>query len=157
MSAQQKLTKKQKKSLAFRERKGKPKALPDEEDRDVPIDENQDLRAEMDDFEMEVDKDGDRGKAQIHMADETERGGPVKDSAERGPGARKRKREQAEDLDEVEKHPRKKKADKITTELVEKDGSIGTSSLTKKTLQRFILFIGEVEFTSDFSVTSHVY
>jgi nucleolar protein 6 len=129
MSSQQKLSKKQKKALAYRGRKGKSKAV--EESLDVPIGENPDL-AEMEGLEVEVEQVAGHGKAQVRLESEAE-----KDAAGGG-GSRKRKREEGQDLDEVVKMEKRKKNEADKTD---------DTSVTKTTPRRFILFIGNAGFT----------
>lgn len=141
-----KLTKKQKKGIAFRERrtnKGKhdPSAgeIPGQQ---IPIAEDQDL-AEMEDDDVEVEKvEGKKGNNR--NKDESTRRSKDDESAEHigvevgnrlveKPKKRKRSEEGQTDEDESAK-PRKKKRD---VDQVAKNGQA-----TEK--QRFILFVGEI-------------
>lgn len=100
MSGQQKLTKKQKKALAFRDRKGKGKPQSFDDLDDVPVDENQDraeveLGAEADVVEAPA---GRKASAKKGAAQDAEALG----DGDRGKG-KKRKREEKPDGDEEAK------------------------------------------------------
>ncbi|KAF8898953.1 hypothetical protein BD779DRAFT_1486365 [Infundibulicybe gibba] len=152
MSATQKLTKKQKKGIAFRNRKtgkGKEKdaAHSGMEDNDVPILENQDL-ADMDGLEVE-NKESKPAKEAKERTD-----GKRKEKAKEDPvdlatvPSKKRKREKG--LDDLEKTetssaspPKKKKGllgdPREASSISEGEGG---------KLQRFILFVGNLKYTT---------
>lgn len=142
MSSQQKLTKKQKKALVFRERKGKSKASPedaidqDEDGGDVPVDENQD-RAEMEVTQMEVEKDAGKGKKAVQQDPKSK-----KTSAGEEEGtAKKRKRDAGDDQEPLQK--KKKKAAKAPA-VDGEDADVSEAVAKPKAPQRYILFIGEM-------------
>lgn len=142
MSSEQKLTKKQKKALAFRERKGKSKASPedaidqDEDAGDIPVDENQD-RAEMEVAQMEVEKVSGKSKKQLQQEPKSKK----KASGEEEGAAKKRKRDATDDQ-EPPPQKKKKKAAKTSGEDGE-DAEASESAAKPKAPQRYILFIGE--------------
>jgi nucleolar protein 6 len=123
----QKLTKKQKKALAFRERKGKSKHIlkDDDEGGDVPIDENQDL-AEMESIQMEGQEEVGQDNTLNSVGKKQTKTG-VQSTSE---NKKKRKRDD-DDNEETQKSVKKKK-------------KASDEESTKGTPQRFILFIGEV-------------
>lgn len=139
MSAPAKLTKKQKKALTFRERKGKGKATAAEgqEENDVPVMEDQDIAAyKMADNTLEdaqASKREDSGHTQVV-------------------GRKKRKRDTSEAIEqELEKGNSKKRksgSDHAEAEVGEDKGEEETTqnkpsgSKTKSKQQRFILFVG---------------
>ncbi|CAL1695197.1 unnamed protein product [Somion occarium] len=142
--AADKLTKKQKKALAFRERKGKGKAKEDAQ-HDVPIAEDQDL-AEIHDVETQ------------EAAQETV---VVRQDAVSG---KKRKREVQEDQPTSEKG-KEKQSEKKTTKKRKGDGAeavpTGTDNETEPSStgkakkkgradakQRFILFVGNLKYST---------
>lgn len=158
MSATVKLTKKQKKGIAFRERKTGARRSKDgngthnSEDNDVPIMEDQDaLAAEGAPMEMEeadqgkksksaskVSRDDDRAKGK-HKATADEEGDT---DTERSGKTKKRKRQDADvDVPDVaadEKPVAKRKKS------VEEAGESGQNTkVAAKSKQRFILFLGE--------------
>ncbi|ETW87089.1 hypothetical protein HETIRDRAFT_306110 [Heterobasidion irregulare TC 32-1] len=137
-----KLTKKQKKSIAFRDRKGKGKrAEHDEAILDVPVSEDQDL----------AEVEGDTATAE-------------NDQGDSGPLAKKRKRVQGEDRstganksegedvgDEKRKKKRKIKAATegagagVAAETEEQEENVNSKTNSK---QRFILFVGNLKYTT---------
>ncbi|KAI0332024.1 hypothetical protein GY45DRAFT_1321573 [Cubamyces sp. BRFM 1775] len=148
MSAQ-KLTKKQKKALAFRERKGKGKAKSfDELDNDVPVEENQDL-AEVQDGE-----EADPVEAPAGRAPDAKKGGAedaeVLDGGKKG---KKRKREDGdgqEQQQEGAKEQKSKKRKGADGQGVDAgDTADGESKGDgKKQKQRYILFVGNLKYTT---------
>ncbi|KAH9837006.1 uncharacterized protein C8Q71DRAFT_857333 [Rhodofomes roseus] len=155
MSSAQKLTKKQKKALAFRERKGKSKAKveDEDEDNDVPVLEEQDtLEAEGAAGAVEDEAKPARHAATARAKDE----GVLGSDQSTKPKKRKREEEGEAALDDGAKQKQKKKkrrvadgedgaavADGIKQEAGEQDGE-GKG----KTKQRFILFIGNLKYTT---------
>lgn len=141
MSAPQKLTKKQKKGIAFRERKGKGKdaAHTDNmEDNDVPIMEEQDLvPSDVDQLEMEaveVEKkkiSASKGKAK----------GNAKDSVlEVDDGAQKTKKRKRDSEEEVNKED--KVAGSDSKRKKGNDTKVAKTEGNTESKQRFILFVG---------------
>lgn len=153
MSGQQKLTKKQKKALAFRDRKGKGKPQSFDDLDDVPVDENQDcaeveLDAEADDVEAPA---GRKAGAKKGAAQDAEALG----DGDRGKG-KKRKREEKPEGDEEakedgagEKNTKKKRkgADGAGVAAGDAVGEDAKKADSKKPQgkQRFILFVGECQ------------
>lgn len=126
MSAQAKLTKKQKKALAFRERKGKPKTKDFDETNAVPIVENED--------NMEDQTEDNDVEAPAQMAEVHESSKPV--------ASKKRKRTGEEGNEEKDK-PEPKKKREGTEPAAEEDDAAETNTQTeKKSKQRYILFVG---------------
>lgn len=156
MSGQQKLTKKQKKALAFRDRKGKGKPQSFDDLDDVPVDENQD-RAEV-----ELGAEADAVEAPAGRAPGAKKGA-AQDAEALGDGDRgkgkKRKREEKPEGDEEakedgagEKKTKKKRkgadgAGVAAGDAVEEDKEEGKKEEGKKAQgkQRFILFVGEYQ------------
>ncbi|KAI9060551.1 hypothetical protein FKP32DRAFT_1655868 [Trametes sanguinea] len=153
MSAAQKLTKKQKKALAFRERKGgkgkgKAKSF-DELDNDVPVEENQDLA------EAEVDAAAGAVEAQTGRAPGAEEGGAQDEGAvERAAGkGKKRKREEGDGQDgegAKEKKGKKKRkgADGEGVDAGDDGEGEGKSGSKKDVKRRYILFVGNLKYTT---------
>ncbi|KII94156.1 hypothetical protein PLICRDRAFT_100531 [Plicaturopsis crispa FD-325 SS-3] len=147
MTAPPKLTKKQKKAVAFRERKqgrGGKDAVLDEDDNDVPVSEDQAL--------AEVQDPGADGKDKDKSAKE---GAKAKGDAVLVVEGRKRKREEAEKNEGAEgegvgeggegekrKRKRKKGADGAAERT---DGDAGQK---KGVNQRFLLFVGNLRYTT---------
>ncbi|KZT05836.1 uncharacterized protein LAESUDRAFT_759743 [Laetiporus sulphureus 93-53] len=153
MSALQKLTKKQKKALAFRDRKGKGKAKAFDEDNVVPVDETQDL---VDDS-MESQAPDSRMEGQA---------GHGKPSAAREPkmdevlgshkSTKKRKREDGNAVEDEKKPTQERKRRKEAV----KDGEskeVGLEAVDDgeemtegkhKAKQRYILFVGNLRYTT---------
>ncbi|KAI0936704.1 hypothetical protein AcW1_000875 [Taiwanofungus camphoratus] len=142
MTAPQKLTKKQKKALTFRERKGKGRAKGLNEDNDVPVEENQDIvEAEIPTHVVE-NKAGDK---------ELRRQGDSQNEkmVESREFAKKRRREDDEKEKGVEK-PRPKKRKGLDNEEgntgfdVEAEADqVGNGEQNEtKMKQRYILFVG---------------
>lgn len=162
MSTTQKLTKKQKKGLAFRERqssKRKPgdATIADMDDNAVPIMEDQDLATISGDG-LQIEGDPKQTKSTTSTG-EVEKGsgqsegkGKEKRKQESGldvesNGPRKRKRESEVDVEEVKKSAvvkRKKSGDEESGEGVGKD--VGSTTAQQK--QRFILFVGNLKYTT---------
>ncbi|CDO73473.1 hypothetical protein BN946_scf185013.g108 [Trametes cinnabarina] len=150
MSAAQKLTKKQKKALAFRERKGKgkPKSF-DELDNDVPVEENQDLA------EAEVDAEAGAVEAPARRAAGAQKAGAQAQDAVEGGNAKgkKRKREDGAEQDGVgaKEQKAKKKRKGANGEGVdtgdEAEGE-SKSSGKKDAKRRYILFVGNLKYTT---------
>ncbi|KAK7694973.1 hypothetical protein QCA50_002161 [Cerrena zonata] len=145
-----KLTKKQKKAQAFRDRKGKGKSKASAEDlqNDVPIAEDQDI-AEIDDLET-----------QETSQPVEERVVPSKESKEKVVG-KKRKREQQEERPVSKKEGESKKSKKRkggdgegVAVGVSEDGEGASEEKSKKgkkgeaRQQRFILFVGNLKYTT---------
>lgn len=159
MSGQQKLTKKQKKALAFRDRKGKGKPQSFDDLDDVPVDENQDraeveLGAETDAVEAPAGRapgakkgvaqdaealgDGDRGKGKKRKREEKPEGDEEAQAKEDDAGEKKTKKKRkgadgagvaAGDAVEESKKEEGKKEE-------------GKKAQGK---QRFILFVGKLQ------------
>ena len=151
-----KLTKKQKKALAFRERKGKGKAKASFEDlqNDVPIAEDQDL-AEMDD--VETQETSQVVEEKLPQVGESKDKGKDKEDRNKGEAVgKKRKREQQEEVSVPGKEAEGKKTKKrkaaggegVAVEVNEdaEEGAVEKSSKKGKKgdgkQQRFILFVG---------------
>ena len=150
-----KLTKKQKKALAFRERKGKGKAKASFEDlqNDVPIAEDQDL-AEMDD--VETQETSQVVEEKLPQVGESKDKGKDKEDRTKGEAVgKKRKREQQEvslpGKEAEGKKTKKRKAaggEGVAVEVNEdaEEGAVEKSSKKGKKgdgkQQRFILFVG---------------
>ncbi|KAI0931830.1 hypothetical protein AcW2_000623 [Taiwanofungus camphoratus] len=148
MTAPQKLTKKQKKALTFRERKGKGRAKGLNEDNDVPVEENQDIvEAEIPTHVVE-NKAGDK---------ELRRQGDSQNEkmVESREFAKKRRREDDEKEKGVEK-PRPKKRKGLDNEEgntgfdVEAEADqVGNGEQNEtKMKQRYILFVGNLKYTT---------
>lgn len=140
MSAAQKLTKKQKKALAFRDRKGKGKAKTLEALQDVPIEEDQVL-AETEAEDRPVEDQTRRAETPSKGASKVE---PVVEDSK---PARKRKRAEDEDAEGAkEKRSKKKpKSDKTVdakTEDGEDEGEKDSGKTKNAVKQRYILFVG---------------
>ncbi|THH18546.1 hypothetical protein EW146_g2454 [Bondarzewia mesenterica] len=155
-----KLTKKQKKALAFRERKGKGKGIEqDESILDVPVPEDQDL----------AEVAGDAQKVQTFGASGSSAKGRKHERKTEGQGdgqrlAKKRKRGEGEDGVDIRAAPaaedkkehdgegenrRKKRKDKAATDDagdVDEEGNEVSSKSNSK--QRFILFVGNLKYTT---------
>ncbi|KIP12542.1 hypothetical protein PHLGIDRAFT_124066 [Phlebiopsis gigantea 11061_1 CR5-6] len=141
MSAPAKLTKKQKKALAFRDRKGKDKAkaTDDQEENDVPVMEDQDAAAaEVEDSAMghaQTDKHQDRSPAQVVEGKKRKR--DAGEAAEHGGGKGK---------------PKKRKKDSEQAEtVVSGNGDAGqevSKTKAKSKPQRFILFVGNLKYST---------
>ncbi|KAI0830562.1 hypothetical protein BC628DRAFT_1354570 [Trametes gibbosa] len=148
MSAQ-KLTKKQKKAVAFRERKGKskPKGF-DDLDNDVPVEENQD-RAEA-----EVDEDAGAVQAPAGRPADAKKGG-AQDAHLLGEGGKgkKRKREQGpvdgdgEGAKETKSKKKRKGADGAGVAGGE-EAEYEAKEDGNKVKQRFILFVGNLKYNT---------
>lgn len=156
-----KLTKKQKKSIAFRDRKGKGKrAEHDEAILDVPVPEDQDL----------AEVEGDTATGETHDPTRSSQKERKRSKAENGQGdigplAKKRKRVQGEDRstggnksegedvgDEKRKKKRKIKAATegsgagiAAEETGEQEEDVNSKTMSK---QRFILFVGNLKYTT---------
>ncbi|KAI0652098.1 hypothetical protein C8Q79DRAFT_897876 [Trametes meyenii] len=152
MSTSQKLTKKQKKALAFRERKGKGKAKSFEElDNDVPVDENQDL-AELEAGEETGLMESPKGRT----ADAQKGGAQDEDAVGESHKGKKRKREEGVGLEEdvdgkQEQQSKKKRKDADGAEVDTgnaADGQAKEDSKSKKMKQRYILFVGNLKYTT---------
>ncbi|KAI0361356.1 hypothetical protein OH77DRAFT_1417595 [Trametes cingulata] len=149
MSAPQKLTKKQKKALAFRERKGKGKAKSfDELDNDVPVEENQDLA------EVQVDEEPGPVEAPAGRAADAKKGG-AQDADALGAGhkGKKRKREdgsteEAEGAKEQKSKKKRKGADGAGVDAGDASEGDGKEDGKRKAKQRYILFVGNLKYTT---------
>ncbi|KAH7930511.1 hypothetical protein BV22DRAFT_54083 [Leucogyrophana mollusca] len=167
MSTAQKLTKKQKKGIAFRDRKsgkGKPKR-PDDENYalDVPIVEDQDM-AGVQDSVVEDTQEGaaaatsvvanrkDKGKGKEKSADVVADAAPTVVV-----GAKKRKREAAEakggadgKQGETEKPKAKKRKGSAgeAIDLLDEVNGAGSEAAKGQAKQRFILFLGNLKYTT---------
>ncbi|KAI0801021.1 hypothetical protein C8Q74DRAFT_1364672 [Fomes fomentarius] len=159
MSSAPKLTKKQKKALAFRERKGKGKAKGfDELDNDVPIEENQDLA------EAELDEEAPPVEAQARPATSTKKGGAESaDTVGSAHKGKKRKREVEDTGDESKdkdvgveegdtgKQKAKKKrkgVDSSGVEVETDESAEKGKGNSKNGKQRYILFVGNLKYTT---------
>ncbi|KAI0375253.1 hypothetical protein BV20DRAFT_960350 [Pilatotrama ljubarskyi] len=149
MSAPQKLTKKQKKALAFRERKGKGKAKSfDELDNDVPVEENQDLA------EVQVDEEPGPVEAPAGRAADAKKGGAQDaDALDGGNKGKKRKREEgnagdAEGAKEQKSKKKRKGADGAGVDTGDAAEGDGQEDGKKKVKQRYILFVGNLRYTT---------
>ncbi|TCD67104.1 hypothetical protein EIP91_000567 [Steccherinum ochraceum] len=157
MSDAAKLTKKQKKALAFRERKGKGRAKPgddfNDEDNAVPLAEDQD-RAEVLPVEgREVDKPDEGGDKAVVRTQGVKR---KRKADEEGEGERGGK----EDEHDVESQPKKQKkrkarsSDAVPGGDEAEDEDAGSDEKAKKgskenpKQQRFILFVGNLKYTT---------
>ncbi|KAI0778433.1 hypothetical protein BD413DRAFT_465306 [Trametes elegans] len=149
MSAAQKLTKKQKKALAFRERKGKGKAKSfDELDNDVPVEENQDLA------EAEVDAAPGAVEAPQGRAADAKAGG-AQDADALGSGHKPKKRKREEGPGETgegakEQKSKKKRKGEDGAGVVAGDAAEGEvkEGGKQKVKQRYILFVGNLRYTT---------
>ncbi|CCM04197.1 uncharacterized protein FIBRA_06363 [Fibroporia radiculosa] len=148
MAKAPKLTKKQKKALAFRERKAKNKvkALDGFEDNDIPVEENQDaVEAEVPSGHVE-----DQARRQELEASAGEEDNRVVESSH---SLKKRKRREEEAGKGVEDEPKAKKR-KAADSNEHEDPSISRSSIPKAVAEsnvkekRFILFIGNLKYTT---------
>ncbi|KAI0639656.1 hypothetical protein C8Q77DRAFT_1152619 [Trametes polyzona] len=146
----QKLTKKQKKALAFRERKGKGKAKSfDDLDNDVPVEENQDL-AEVQVGEEAAAVEAPAGRAK----DAKKAGAPDADAVEGGNKGKKRKREDeaaavdGEGAKEQQQKPKKKRKGADGAGVAAGDAGEGAKQEGKKVKQRYILFVGNLKYTT---------
>jgi nucleolar protein 6 len=142
MSAPTKLTKKQKKALAFRERKGKGKetAAHEQFENDVPVMEDQDLaETEVADSRLEGQEGAkvqDKGRAQVVEG-------------------KKRKRDEASEAgdnkaEKAKSKKRKRDSEQAVAVLADGDQKDATEGKTTKgkakgKQQRFILFVGELK------------
>ncbi|KAI0673386.1 hypothetical protein C8Q78DRAFT_968332 [Trametes maxima] len=152
MSTPQKLTKKQKKALAFRERKGKGKAKSfDELDNDVPVDENQDLA------ELEVGEENSTMEVPTGRAADAQKGGAQDaDVVVEGHKGKKRKREDgagSRDDGDVKKEQKSAKKQKAADGTGRDTGDAAAEEAKadgegKKIKQRYILFVGNLKYTT---------
>ncbi|KAI0756756.1 hypothetical protein C8Q80DRAFT_1264775 [Daedaleopsis nitida] len=163
MSSAAKLTKKQKKALAFRERKGKSKSSAqtfDEMDNDVPVDENQDLA------EAELDAEAVPVEAPTRPAAAAKKGDTQDADALGGSHKSKKRKREVEDegtqdggkrLDEdkeagvdgsASKPKEKKKRKDMDGAGVEVEGGQTTEKAGSEGKQRFILFVGNLKYTT---------
>lgn len=143
MSSAPKLTKKQKKALAFRERKGKGKAKTfDDLDNDIPVEENQDL-AEAEDFDPSPPLERPEGRPPSAQEGEGE--------TSRNAKGKKRKRDEKTDEageevagggDGAKPSQGKKKRKVVDGQGIEAGKSAETNS-AESSKQRYILFVGE--------------
>jgi len=153
MSSAQKLTKKQKKALAFRERKGKGKAtVLDEEDNDVPVLEEQDtLEAQAEGGAVEDEAKPAQHAAAARAKDEDVLGGdqPKK--------PKKRKREEDKAVVDDDAKPKQKKKKRRVGDGEDGAAVDGGSDAEAgeqggegkgKAKQRFILFVGNLKYTT---------
>jgi nucleolar protein 6 len=132
----EKLTKKQKKGLAFRQKKGKGKQQVDEElGRDVPVSENQDVQ--------EIEHE------QQPQASDEGRQPPQTDEPAKKTTSKKRKRDETVEKTEKEsveqKRPKRRKSAKAVGDgaaNTEAGSSVQESGDKKKSAQRLILFVG---------------
>ncbi|KAG6862169.1 hypothetical protein C0995_004251 [Termitomyces sp. Mi166 len=153
MSATVKLTKKQKKGIAFRERKTGNKRSKDEvhtlEDNDVPIMEDQDaLATEGPSVEMEEDVEGKKSKSasKVSENDNQAKGKRKADEDTNVSEPKKRKRQDA-DVDAPESTDEKPVAKR--KKAVEDAGESGQNTkVAAKSKQRFILFVGNLKYTT---------
>ncbi|OCH94745.1 hypothetical protein OBBRIDRAFT_788998 [Obba rivulosa] len=146
MVAETKLTKKQKKALAFRSRKGKGKAVDAIQD-DVPVGEDQDLaEAEAEDRPLE-----DKTEREAAPSSTARRAEPL---VEDNKPTRKRKRAEDEDTtrgaDEKQSKTKKKKtsdgkAADPDAPAAEEEGKKANKAAVK---QRYILFVGNLKYNT---------
>ncbi|KAI0814809.1 hypothetical protein BC629DRAFT_1467173 [Irpex lacteus] len=152
-----KLTKKQKKALAYRERQGKGKGKAsalggeDEEENDVPVMEDQDIaEAQVEAGAVEGEESGKKGSGRVEK---------VVDG-----GKKKRKREDVDEDKDKDKAKGKKEQKGVKTKKkrkVEGGGGVGadgegdgdggeaeSKSNQKGKAQRFILFVGNLKYTT---------
>ncbi|THG97722.1 hypothetical protein EW026_g4325 [Hermanssonia centrifuga] len=144
MSSTPKVTKKQKKALAFRERKGKGKATTNEldGDNDVPVMENQDLaEAEMEDSVLEGQKGAKKAK-ESHKEVVEEGKKRKRDNEEGGQETKAKKKQKGKSGDVVELSASKAEGEGEPSE--EKE----PKAKTKVKQQKFILFVGNLKYTT---------
>lgn len=166
MSSAPKLTKKQKKALAFRERKGKGKVKSfDELDNDIPVEENQDLA------EAEGDEEAPSVEAQARPAASTKKGGAegadTVGSAHKG---KKRKRELEDTGDTKDKDVGVEEGDTAKQKAKKKRKGVDGSGVevetdesaekgkgnSKNGKQRYILFIGMLHLLVECHASNHI-
>ena len=154
MSALQKLTKKQRKSLAFREKKGKGKAANvDDEARDIPVLENLDLESEgvpnpivyeaLSNDILQLNSASKKGKEKDHEGSlEQKSGGKAREQSRK----RKRSQQEAEDAGEAGRSSPKLKKPKSAPQSRDENNEGTESEERKKGKEekkaRYILFVG---------------
>jgi len=151
----QKLTKKQKKATAFRERKGKGKAQVSLSNggNNIPIQEDQELASIQ---VADVECQDERTERQEGDPEANGRGGEVVGKSRKRKRAAEAKGERGEEEGRANPEKKRKKANKNADEAEEKVESDGQEKSVKKDKQRYILFVGNLRYlTSQDAIQEH--